>query len=196
MSTRIEMAEKLVRRISDSLCKFENTVLLEIFNKLCPGLCTVDLPSQKQTSIPSTKDDGFLWGVPKHRRSVEKRWSRKFGFPKYNWKPLVPKSNLKVCRACGHFHESFTICGHCYAKVRDETKEMQEIAAKENKLSPVKAAVVFMYEGESNSSDFWKGQKVLEVPKKRPSWFHQNLLESSNQNQTEKSKQDLPVQQK
>lgn len=193
------MSTKLVNRFNDILSKLENKIISEFFNKLTPGLCSVNLPSEKQTSTKSTptiKDiwnEGILWGVPKHRRSLEKRLSRKFGWPEYNWKPLVPKTNLKACRACGHFHETFTICGHCYAKVRDETKEMQAIAEEANKLNPVKNAIVFMYEGESKSASqgFWKGQQILEVPKKRPSWFHQNLLEPLNEEESDVKKEDL-----
>ncbi|KAJ8670938.1 hypothetical protein QAD02_002197, partial [Eretmocerus hayati] len=53
---------------------------------------------------------GLLMAVPKHRRPIEKRLSRKFGCLKYNWKPLVPRTNLIICKSCGHYHEAYTIC--------------------------------------------------------------------------------------
>lgn len=74
----------------------------------------MNLNSEKKKSKFSIADiwkEGFLWGTPKHRRSIEKRWSRKFGWPKYNWKPIVQKTDLVACRSCGHFHECYTICG-------------------------------------------------------------------------------------
>jgi large subunit ribosomal protein L32 len=54
--------------------------------------------------------DGFLWGVPTKRRSVEKRLSRKFGYPEYVYKLLLPKRNLLVCNTCGHHYEASHLC--------------------------------------------------------------------------------------
>ena len=61
-------------------------------------------------SIKDIWGDGILWAVPKHKRSVEKKMNRRFGFKEYVWKPLVPKTNIITCRTCGHFHEAQTIC--------------------------------------------------------------------------------------
>lgn len=54
--------------------------------------------------------DGFFWAVPKHRRSVEKRLNRKFGYPEYVWKPLKEKRNLRTCTKCGHDYELGLLC--------------------------------------------------------------------------------------
>jgi large subunit ribosomal protein L32 len=54
--------------------------------------------------------DGFLWGVPTKRRSVEKRLNRKFGYPEYVYKLLLPKRNLLVCNTCGHHYEANHLC--------------------------------------------------------------------------------------
>ena len=85
-----------------------------LFILIPTGLCIAGFEIEKQKKKFSLKDiwdNGFLWGVPKHRRPIEKRLSRKFGWPKYDWKPLVPKTNLVMCRKCGHHHEAYTICG-------------------------------------------------------------------------------------
>lgn len=56
--------------------------------------------------------NGFLWAVPKHRRTVEKRLKRKYDNPKYphSFKLLRPKTNLRVCQNCGHDHEIGVLC--------------------------------------------------------------------------------------
>lgn len=54
--------------------------------------------------------DGFLWAVPKHRRTIEKRLKRKFGHPDYVLKILKPKSYLKICNVCGDDHEAGVLC--------------------------------------------------------------------------------------
>uniref|UniRef100_A0A1B6L2F5 Large ribosomal subunit protein bL32m n=1 Tax=Graphocephala atropunctata TaxID=36148 RepID=A0A1B6L2F5_9HEMI len=61
-----------------------------------------------QLSLPDLLRDSVLWAVPKHRRTVEKRLQRKFGWPALVWKPIVPKKNLLMCQSCGDHH----IVGH------------------------------------------------------------------------------------
>lgn len=79
-----------------------------------------DAPSYSNTPRLSLKDllgDGMLWAVPKHRRSVEKRLNRKFGYPEYVWKPLKEKRNLRTCTKCGHDYELGLLCRKflCYS---------------------------------------------------------------------------------
>lgn len=54
--------------------------------------------------------DGFLWAVPKHRRTLEKRHKRRFGHPDYILKILKPKSYLKTCNVCGDDYEAGVLC--------------------------------------------------------------------------------------
>lgn len=71
------------------------------------------IPNNFPTSQFSLKDiigDGFLWGVPKSRRSVEKRWKRKFGDPYYVSKLIQPKTYLKTCNECGDDYEAGVLC--------------------------------------------------------------------------------------
>ncbi|XP_076241502.1 mitochondrial ribosomal protein L32 [Calliopsis andreniformis] len=132
-----------------------------------------------QSSLTDIMNDAFLWAVPKRRRTIEKRLNRRFGWPKYDWKPYVPKTNLLVCRKCGHDYEAGLLCGYCYEIVKKETKEMQDAIVNELGLSPIEQDVVVLYEGEKEqmSDKFWEKQRIVELPKKRPDWFDQNLLQ-------------------
>lgn len=48
--------------------------------------------------------------------------------------------------------------GHCYEKVKLETKEMQDVIQKELGLSPVEQDVIVLYDGEKDNktTEFWK----------------------------------------
>lgn len=67
-----------------------------------------------QSSLKDIMNDAFLWAVPKKRRSLEKRLCRRFGIPELNWKPHVPKTNILMCRKCGHNHEAGVLCGKMF----------------------------------------------------------------------------------
>lgn len=54
--------------------------------------------------------DGFLWGVPTNRRSIEKRMMRKYGAADWHNKLILPKKNLLSCNSCGHHHEEGRLC--------------------------------------------------------------------------------------
>jgi ribosomal protein L32 len=82
------------------------------------GLCVVAVQANATNkAIPDFTfspeklfNDGFLWAVPRKRRTVERRLSRKFGYPEYSYKLLLPKRNLLVCNTCGHHHEANHLC--------------------------------------------------------------------------------------
>lgn len=120
-------------------------------------LAIENLEPQKSTKKPfSLQDligDGIFWAVPKHRRTVEKRLSRKFGDPYYTMKTLKVKNHLRICDTCGHHHEVGVLCAHCYDKIRKETELIKEKISAELKLDPVDKEVVVLYDGE-------KGQHV------------------------------------
>lgn len=149
---------------------------------------------QKNTPLPakfSLKDiigDGFLYAVPKFRRTIEKRWKRKFGHPEYVWKMLVPKTNLKVCENCGHYHERGVLCAHCYKRVEEETKAIQEKMEEGMYLKPIEKDVVVLYNNETAPEmpkEFWKGKRIIEMKKERPQWFSKNLLQKTTQQLSE-----------
>lgn len=127
--------------------------------------------------------DGILWAVPKHRRSIEKRLKRKFGVPKYDWKPLRVKEHLRVCMHCGHDYEAGVLCPNCYDRVRKETTEMQEQIQEQLGLDPVDKDVIVLYENERQhiKLEDLEGKRIVEIPKQRPPWFTKNLLQRSTQ---------------
>ncbi|CAK1598900.1 unnamed protein product [Parnassius mnemosyne] len=138
----------------------------------------------KKFSIKDIIGDGMLLAVPKFRRTIEKRWKRKFGSPEYVWKMLVPKTNIKVCQDCGHHHERGRLCGNCYNRVESETKEIQAKIQEKLGLNPIEKDVIVLYEGENvpeMPNEFWEGKRIIEMKKERPQWFSKNLLQKSTQ---------------
>lgn len=61
-------------------------------------------------SIKDVLGDGFLWAVPRCRRSIEKRLTRKYGFPEGVLKTIQPKTTLRTCNVCGDDHEVGVLC--------------------------------------------------------------------------------------
>ncbi|KAG8193292.1 hypothetical protein JTE90_003779 [Oedothorax gibbosus] len=144
-----------------------------------PELCLADIGNPETTNRKSPRSllediigNGFLWAVPKKRRSLERRMTRRMGFGKL----ILPRNNVVVCNDCGHFHLVHTVCGNCYEKVKEETKYMQEAVFKELKLDPINKEVVILYENDRKEEKLFEGKRIVEVPKERPQWFSKNLL--------------------
>ncbi|XP_017877624.1 39S ribosomal protein L32, mitochondrial-like, partial [Ceratina calcarata] len=76
-------------------------------------------------------------------------------------------------------------------------KEIQKAIRDSLKLEPIEQEVIVLYEGEKENlrDDFWKKQRIVEVPKKRPEWFNPNLLqptiEESPELENKKPEDDL-----
>lgn len=136
--------------------------------------------------VPSTQDassiindifDGLLLAVPKKRRSVEQRLSRKFGVKKWaphGWKLLDPKTNIITCATCGNYHEIQYLCENCYQQNKAETLVIQENLLKELGYDVNDKEVRILYKGESKVEE--SDVRFVEIPKKRPNWFTKNLL--------------------
>ncbi|XP_073942522.1 large ribosomal subunit protein bL32m-like [Choristoneura fumiferana] len=107
----------------------------------------------KKFSLKDIVGDGFLLAVPKFRRTVEKRLTRKFGSPDYHWKMLVPQTNIKVCQ-CGHHHERGRLCEHCYKRVEEETKLIQTQIKHKLGSGPIQNDVIVLYKGENLPEKF------------------------------------------
>lgn len=135
----------------------------------------------KPFSVKDLIGDGFLWAVPKFRRSVERRMKRRFGSPGLNMKYPQVKNYLVECEYCGDFYEPKSICATCYDKVRQETNSIKDKIMKKIGLSPDDKEVVVLYDGEKgeSSSEFWNGKRIVEMEKPRPNWFSKNLLQKS-----------------
>ncbi|XP_050420000.1 39S ribosomal protein L32, mitochondrial [Adelges cooleyi] len=123
--------------------------------------------------------DSILWAVPKHRRTIEKRLKRKFGCIHDFYKMLMPRTDLLTCNHCGHNYQRRHLCPNCYKKVKDETTHMQEAIEKELGLEPVQQEVIVLYKGErtKQAEEFWKGKRIIELKREKPSWFSKNLLQ-------------------
>ncbi|CRK89973.1 CLUMA_CG003701, isoform A [Clunio marinus] len=148
----------------------------------------VHSPSETTTtpqpfSIKDFIGDGFLWAVPKHRRSIEVRMKRKYGSPQYKMKTLYENKKLQICDTCGNYYESGILCGFCYDKVRKETTLIKEKIMKKLHLKPIDSDVVVLYEGEKgeHADEFWEGKRIVEMEKPRPQWFSKNLLQKTTQ---------------
>ncbi|XP_051165864.1 39S ribosomal protein L32, mitochondrial [Leptopilina boulardi] len=194
------MVSNIINRFNNALQKFNHLVELIFRGGYPPQLCAIEFNQldknykSVESKTFSLKDifDGFLWGVPKHRRTAEKRMMRKYGHPIYNWKLLRPKTNLIMCVNCGYVHEIGILCVHCYGKIKKETIEIQEAIQNELKLDPVDKEVIVLYQNDNLSQEFWKNQRIVEMPKNRPEWFHQNLLQPTTQEPSD-SKEVKPI---
>jgi len=182
------MAAQLVRRIHVAIASLDRAIaaLFVRHPPEAPCFAYIDYVPQPQSESKSIRDilnDAFLFAVPKHRRTIEKRWKRKFGHPEYHMKLLLPKSTLRVCNTCGDDHEVGVLCPTCYKKVIDETKEMQAKIQEELKLEPVEKEVVVVYDGEKDikPAEYFEGKRIVEMKKPRPEWFSKNLLQQTTQ---------------
>ncbi|XP_050484263.1 39S ribosomal protein L32, mitochondrial [Bombus huntii] len=151
---------------------------------------TINFPGR---SIKDVLNETILWAVPKKRRTIEKRLCRRFGIPEYIWKPHVPKTNILMCKKCGHDYEAGTLCGYCYEIVKKETKEIQKAIQDSLGLQPVEQDVIVLYEGEKEQlrDNFWKKQRIVELPKKRPDWFNPNLLQPTVKELADSKQEEL-----
>ncbi|KAK4880877.1 hypothetical protein RN001_004196 [Aquatica leii] len=181
------MAVSLLNRLRITIQRLDLTITNFFAKRYPPELCYAlggDLPpSPKPLSIKDIIGDGFLWGVPTNRRTIEKRLKRKFGNPYYVYKIMVPKTTLRVCNVCGDDHEVGVLCPTCYKKVITETTQMQDAIQNELGLSPVENEIVVLYAGEKDSQppEYWEGKRIVEIDKPRPAWFSKNLLQQTTQ---------------
>ncbi|XP_075678110.1 mitochondrial ribosomal protein L32 isoform X2 [Dermatophagoides pteronyssinus] len=144
--------------------------------------------TSQSTSINELMQDGLLWGVPKKRRTAEKRLHRRFGVENYpdSAKILRTRNDLVVCERCGDHHEYYAICPTCYSKVKEETKRMQDqLRQQTNPLQPKEKDILFRYENEKNDESFTSQQQqqqkneffqIIDIDHPRPQWFSRNLM--------------------
>jgi len=80
-------------------------------NRMRTSVCEnhVRSPADAKSLIDSIYN-GFLFAVPKKRRSRERRATRRFGWTKIQ-DYMTPRRNLVECLDCGEWHEGHTICG-------------------------------------------------------------------------------------
>lgn len=176
----------LFNNLRVAVLKLENIVANFLGRQRPPELCfnLGVVPSQPVTHpLKDIFNNGFLWAVPRNRRTIEKRLTRKFGHPYYVDKLLHPRNTLRVCNVCGDDHEVGVLCPTCYKKVIEETQVMQDAIQNELCLEPVENEVVVLYDGEKNKTpaEYLEGKRIVEIDKPRPAWFSKNLLQSTTQ---------------
>ena len=148
---------------------------------LSPQLAILPLTNSRTQVQPQNHDDGILWAVPKKRKSLERRLKAKYGSENYGYQKLIhPKKNLLVCTTCGNYHEARHLCPHCFKRIMEETKAMQDKIVEKLGLSPQDKDVIVLYKDDKHSDDEGKfGNKnvIVEMEKERPSWWSKNLLQ-------------------
>ncbi|EOB04785.1 39S ribosomal protein L32, mitochondrial, partial [Anas platyrhynchos] len=114
----------------------------------------------------------ILWmAAPKKRRTIEVNRCRR-----RNPTNLIKiKRNIDVCPECGNLKEKHVLCGHCYAQVKAETRQIRkEMGKKEGgPFNAPTVETVVLYEGEKPTEKD-EGKRIIERARKRPSWFTQN----------------------
>jgi len=67
--------------------------------------------------------------------------------------------------------------GHCYEQVKLETKKLKRSMDIETfRYNYPQKEVAYVYEDDDKKHPAYKGQHIVEVEAKRPSWFPNNLL--------------------
>lgn len=84
-----------------------------------PGTTKHHNHDQLGSSILESIFDSRLWAVPKSRRSLERRMTRRMGGLKHFETYGRPKNNIVACLECGHWHEKHTICGKLKQHIDD-----------------------------------------------------------------------------
>ncbi|XP_076046633.1 mitochondrial ribosomal protein L32 [Oratosquilla oratoria] len=182
--------EKLLRLVNSNINALERVcdqmILKLIGSDVCSPSVALTIIAQNNLATPMNPSscdpmaEGFAWGVPKSRRSREKRMTRRFGSVKGYNKMLVPKK-LLTCDHCGHAHEAGRLCPNCYAEAKTLTEAVQEAMAKTQGLHPIEHEVIPVFKGEKLDEEegFYMGKRIVEVEKPRPKWFSQNLIKRS-----------------
>lgn len=139
-------------------------------------------PHLKQESSSLLDWDGLLWAVPKSRRSLERRLTRRYGAENWpNGRKLIRKQQLFFCFGCGTDKVAGKICLTCFEKVMAETRIIQkEINAKLGYEPRNQEVELFYADDERSPDDMDKNKKIIEIERKRPAWFTKNLLQRVN----------------
>ncbi|XP_070535926.1 large ribosomal subunit protein bL32m-like [Ptychodera flava] len=172
-------AYRLLARLRLSLQCFEAKVhdMFSFNPPLAPALATNSLSSDYKPQSSRGIDmkelwSGILFAVPKSKRSLERRRTRRRAIEKR----IHPREDIVACESCGYPRLLYHLCGHCIEKVRAETELIREKLGDEWNWNTPQTETVVLYEGErANESD--KKKHIVEVKKKRPSWFSKDLFQ-------------------
>ncbi|UXI17835.1 polycomb group protein Psc-like [Sarcoptes scabiei] len=138
-----------------------------------------DRTSKQSSSINELMSDGFLWGVPKKRRTAEVRVRRRFGVENFpdTAKILRPRNDLVICERCGDHHEYYAICYTCYKVIKEETDKIRETMRKQSDpMQPKEKEIFFKYETDKFEEKDRSRFQVIDIDRPRPQWFSRYLL--------------------
>nr|CDJ92395.1 Ribosomal protein L32p domain containing protein [Haemonchus contortus] len=116
------------------------------------------------------EDMRILLGVPKRRTAKPIKDTRKFSYTRL----LQPTTDLVTCPSCGSLHQSATICGKCYEKVRELTNEIKQKMMAYNPYKGErqdKQVMVRFSNDELVDDGVLNGKRIIEMEKERPTWF-------------------------
>ncbi|RXG53681.1 39S ribosomal protein L32, mitochondrial [Armadillidium vulgare] len=168
--------------------KQESSFFKNFYGLFYPGSQLAPVPTvtvegfwNEGTRQNSELDDHILWGVPKKRRSVEVRRTRRIG-SFTGFCKLYPIKKLLTCLVCGHPYEVGLLCPNCYSKVMKATQSIKDAMKNAEGRDPIEHEYEVAFEDEKLQSEdgFYKGKRIIEVPEKRPSWFAKKLTQSTN----------------
>ena len=124
--------------------------------------------------------DSIFWTTPRNRRTLEKRWKRRFGCPTWGvyFGPRINK-RIRVDHKTGEYFELGKLAPQTYKKVMDETRRIQKKMADSFGVGlPKDEETLVIYKGETQSNS--SGGRIVEMDYERPSFFSQNLMEKEH----------------
>jgi len=164
------------------LCALMDNTLSTILHRwtpLQPQLAAImvnELQPMKQQDDSWLKGS-ILWNTPTHRRTLEKRRTRRFGSK--IWGTLKgPQINkrIRVDHKTGEYFELGKLAPQTYSKVMEETRKIQKKMAETFGAGVPKDEDVFVvYKGESKNAP--ANTRIVEMEAERPSFFSQNLMQ-------------------
>ncbi len=138
------------------------------------------LPARSCVDPLASGFGGILWNVQKHRRSLEKRDIRKFGYLHWGtYKQLRANRRLRHDHKTGEVFELGRLPPNRYRAVMEETREIQRRMADAFGLEAKDKEVAVVYKGEEERAKRAATDRVklVEMEKERPAFFSPNLLQ-------------------
>ncbi|XP_013395287.1 39S ribosomal protein L32, mitochondrial [Lingula anatina] len=176
------MATAMLLKCHAALQRFETQLIRTVQTVLWRGpppafaMAGMETTQERNDGSSGLDWDGLCWAaVPKKRRSIERRMTRRMQIPKH-YENALPKKHIVPCLTCGHWHERSTICGNCYERVKKETAAIRDAMPEEWNYKAPRGEIALIYDGEEDQRPMYEGKYVVEVKKERPLWFSKNLL--------------------
>nr|ACO11496.1 39S ribosomal protein L32, mitochondrial precursor [Caligus rogercresseyi] len=166
-----------IQRVAEEIQIFLQQHIIR--NYLRPEFLGVASPLARQTPNDSSEiSESILWAVPKKRRSLEKRMTRRFGSKHWGTSKLVPMNHrIRVDNKTGEFFVLGQLAPRTFRAVMDETQSIQKKVKDLFGKEPKNAEVGVRYVGENKR--FGTGTKIVEMETERPKFFSRSLVEKT-----------------